>query len=210
MNTPKQPLILTGGLAVTNAYAFSTCDGWWLIDAPEETAAVLQERGLRVAGMILTHGHWDHIWDAAEIASEHDCPVIAHPEDRALFENPNLMASFGLPETLRPVPVSRYVQEGETIQAGEYGIEVLHLPGHCPGSIGLYLPEEGVLFGGDVLFAGGVGRWDLPGGSHAVLMRSIREKVLLLPEETVVYPGHGESTTVGDERDSNPFIQDPV
>ena len=199
----------TGGFAETNAFLISSGGEHWLIDAPEGAADFLEEKGVQLNGLILTHGHWDHIWDAAAIIEKHGCPCIGHPDDRTLFEDPNQMARFGLPIDLDSVDVSRYINEGENLQAGDISFDILHLPGHCPGSIGLHDKESRVLFGGDVLFAGGVGRWDLPGGDFRVLMQSTREKVLTLPDETLVYPGHGPSTTVGEEKRTNPFLNRP-
>lgn len=199
--------VFTGGLAQTNAFLFSTTEGHWLVDAPEGAAEFLQEENIELKGLLLTHGHWDHIWDAARILEEHGCPCLAHRDDEKLFEDPNIMAQFGLPVTLDPVHVTRYVNEGETLETGEYQFQIFHVPGHCPGSIAFYESEAGVLFGGDVLFAGGVGRWDLPGGDFDILMKSIREKVLPLPGETAVYPGHGPATTIDREKKSNPFLK---
>ncbi len=198
--------VYTGGLAETNAYLLKTDQGQWLIDAPEGAQEFLAETKAKLDGLILTHGHWDHLWDAGPIIEAQKCTSYGHRDDARLFAEPNLMASFGLPATLHPVPISQFLNEGDILDLGPYHFEILHLPGHCPGSIGLYEKSEGVLFGGDVLFAGSVGRTDLPGGSHEVLMKSIKEKVLTLPQETVVLPGHGPSTTVKDEKEHNPFL----
>ena len=199
--------VFTGGLAQTNAYLFKTKEGYWLVDAPEGAAEYLKEKNIRLNGLILTHGHWDHIWDASRIIEESKCPCIAHPEDKPLFKDPNIMAQFGLPVTLDEVKVTRYVEEGETLEAGEWQFKIFHVPGHCPGSIALFDAEAGIVFGGDVLFAGGVGRWDLPGGDFDVLMKSIKEKILTLPGGTTVYPGHGPATTIDREKQSNPFLK---
>lgn len=199
--------IFTGGLAQTNSFLFETGEGHWLVDAPEGTADYLEEEKIQPQGLILTHGHWDHIWDAAEIIKKTGCQCFAHRDDRKLFQDPNIMAQFGLPVQLEPVAVSRYLDEGEMLTAGSFNFKILHVPGHCPGSIALYEDDQAILFGGDVLFAGGVGRWDLPGGDFDVLMASIRNKVLTLPEQTRVYPGHGPATTVVTEKTTNPFLK---
>jgi glyoxylase-like metal-dependent hydrolase (beta-lactamase superfamily II) len=198
--------LYTGGMAETNAYLLKTDNGNWLIDAPEGAKEFLADAEAPLDGLILTHGHWDHLWDAGPIIESQKCASYGHLDDSKLFEDPNLMASFGLPATLHPVPIQTYLNEGDTLDLGPYHFEILHLPGHCPGSIGLYEKSEGVLFGGDVLFAGGVGRWDLPGGDFKVLMQSIQEKVLTLPDDTVVFSGHGPSTTIKDEKETNPFL----
>jgi glyoxylase-like metal-dependent hydrolase (beta-lactamase superfamily II) len=117
------------------------------------------------------------------------------------------MLSFGLPKKLRPVHATQLLDETTPPPSSWPQAQLLHVPGHCPGSLCLYLGHTGQLFGGDVLFAGGVGRWDLPGGSREILLDGIRKKILPLPESTIVYPGHGSSTTVGREKTSNPFLQ---
>jgi len=199
--------VFTGGLAQTNSFLFETGEGRWLVDAPEGTADYLQAEEIQLKGLILTHGQWDHIWDAAEIVNKTGCQCVAHRDDEKLFQDPNIMAQFGLPVQLEPVKVTRYLEEGDVLNAGALNFKVLHVPGHCPGSIALYEADQALLFGGDVLFAGGVGRWDLPGGDFDVLMASLRNKVLTLPEETKVYPGHGPATTVAREKESNPFLK---
>ncbi|MEM6822606.1 MAG: MBL fold metallo-hydrolase [Verrucomicrobiota bacterium] len=196
----------SGGLAQTNAFLIESEEGSWLIDAPEGSAGFLDKQQVELKGLILTHGHWDHIWDAAQIVDHFKCPCIAHKDDEILFSDPNVMSRFGLPVKLKAVEISQYIEEGEVFSIGSHEFEILHLPGHCPGSIGLYEPKEGLVFGGDVLFAGGIGRTDLPGGDLDVLMNSIHEKLLKLPEATVVYPGHGPSTTLGNEKRTNPFL----
>lgn len=197
----------TGGLAATNGYLVEGADGEWLaVDAPEGMVDFC--RGRKVGALVLTHGHWDHIWDAAELAEAHGCPVYYHAEDAPLITQPEVMRAFGLPVKLRPVAATRHVAEGEELAWGQWRFQVVHVPGHCPGSICLYEAGAGVMFGGDVLFAGGVGRWDLPLGDRDVLLRGIREKLLVLPEATRVLPGHGPETTIGEEKESNPFLVD--
>ncbi|MEM1157544.1 MAG: MBL fold metallo-hydrolase [Verrucomicrobiota bacterium] len=198
--------VYTGGLAQTNAFLLKTDQGHWLIDAPEGTREFLADAGARLDGLILTHGHWDHLWDAGPILQQENCVSYGHRDDQRLFDHPNLMSSFGMDADLHPVSIRHYLSHRELLQLGPYQFEILHLPGHCPGSIGLYEKSEGVLFGGDVLFAGGVGRWDLPGGDFDVLMKSIKDHVLTLPEDTVVFSGHGPTTTIKDEKATNPFL----
>jgi glyoxylase-like metal-dependent hydrolase (beta-lactamase superfamily II) len=197
----------TGGMVETNAYFVESSDGTLLIDAPEGAAAFALENGFKVSALVLTHGHFDHMWDAAEVAETFRCPVYYHRDDAALCENPTLMLRImSLPGKLRPVQATRFLAEGEVFVHGEWKFGVLHVPGHCPGSICLYEREASVVFGGDVLFAGGVGRWDLPGGSKGVLLDGIRKKLMPLPDAVTVYPGHGPGTTIGDERRSNPYV----
>ena len=195
-----------GGMAETNAYLVSSKAGWLAIDAPEGMLDFLEEQKIERAGLVLMHGHWDHIWDAAGIARKFSCAVYYHQADEVMYQNPDVMTSFGLPVKLEPVKATRLLAEGDVLEHGELKFRILHVPGHSQGSICLYEAERGVLFGGDVLFAGGVGRWDLPGGNHETLMNEISRKILSLPDETIVYSGHGPSTTVGKEKKSNPFL----
>jgi len=195
-----------GGLAQTNAFALEVEGDWWLIDAPEGTCEFLDEEGFEPEVLVLTHGHWDHIWEAARVVEKTGCRVIGHREDEELFSHPNIMKNYGLPVDLDPVRIDSFVSEGETHALRGVEFEVSHVPGHCPGSIALYSSEAGVLIGGDVLFAGGIGRWDLPGGDREVLMRSIQKHFLPLPDETRVLPGHGPVTTIGQEKQTNPFL----
>ena len=200
------PLIYTGGLAATNAYLLDLQGHLLAIDAPEGFLEFLKTKKLKPHALLLTHGHWDHIWDAADLAEWAECPVYYHPDTAFLCLQPDAMLAFGLPKKLRPVSATQLLDETTSLPTDWPKAQLLHVPGHCPGSLCLYLPENGQLFGGDVLFADGVGRWDLPGGSREVLLDGIRKKILPLPPQTIVYPGHGPSTTVGQEKQSNPFL----
>lgn len=193
----------TGGLAETNGYLIEGGAGWLAIDAPEGMADFCD--GEKITALVLTHGHWDHIWDAAALSRAHGCPVYYHKDDLPLITNPDIMAAFGLPKKLEPVSATRFLGEGGTLPHDPWNFEILHIPGHCPGSICLYEKKAGVVFGGDVLFAGAVGRWDLPHGNQNLLLTGIREKLLPLPGETILYPGHGPNTTIGHEKRTNPF-----
>ena len=196
----------TAGLVETNSYLLSSDGHWVVIDAPEGVADFLKEKNITPAKLIITHGHWDHMWDAAEVAKRYSCPVYYHKGDAELCLNPDKMRAFGLPVKLEAVKATSFLEEGDAVEFGKCKFQIFHVPGHSLGSICLYEAHEGVLFAGDVLFAGGVGRWDLPGGSNQVLIKGIREKLLTLPEKTVVYPGHGATTTIGREQKSNPFL----
>jgi len=203
-----EPLIFTGGLAATNAYVMDWNGHRLAVDAPEGFLDFLKKKQIRPDSLLLTHGHWDHIWDAADLAEWAGCPVYYHPDTAFLCLEPDAMLSFGLPQRLRPVRATQLLQESGPLPEAWTGARLLLVPGHCPGSLCLYLPAENRLFGGDVLFADGVGRWDLPGGDRAQLLSGIRKKILTLPGNTTVYPGHGPTTTVGREKSSNPFFLD--
>lgn len=183
-----------------------------LIDAPGDVMdlvrPILEREKCRLTELWLTHGHWDHTQDAAKVVRETGARVSGHADDRGLFESPEVMSAFlgGLIK-LEPVKVDRWVAEGDRFEALGRTVEVRHVPGHCPGNVLFYFSELKAALAGDALFAGSVGRTDLPGGSRERLFESIRSKIYTLPEETVVYPGHGEATTVGEEKRSNPFVR---
>jgi hydroxyacylglutathione hydrolase len=198
--------MFTGGVVETNAYLVEGKEGCLAIDAPEGFLKYLQKEKIQVNALILTHGHWDHIWDAADIVEWAQCPVYYHRDDKNLITQPELMRNFGLPIELKAVQATKFLEQGEIFEFAPFHFNILHVPGHCPGSICLYEAKEAVLFGGDVLFAGGVGRWDLPGGSQQQLIRGIQEKLMVLPGSTQVHPGHGESTTIGEEKNHNPYL----
>ena len=203
-----EPLIFTGGLAATNAYVADLGGHRLAIDAPEGFLDFLKKRKLRPDSLLLTHGHWDHIWDAADLVEWAGCPVYYHPETAFLCLEPDSMLAFGLPQRLRPIQATQLLDESSPAPTEWTQAKLLHVPGHCPGSLCLYLPASNQLFGGDVLFADGVGRWDLPGGDRDQLLSGIRKKILTLPGKTTVYPGHGPTTTVAREKSSNPFLLD--
>lgn len=200
-------LTYTGGMLETNAYFVESTAGALLFDAPEGVAAFAESKGIKVAALVLTHGHFDHLIDAAAVVKKFSCPVYFHRDDAPLCENPSLMLRImGLPGKIEPVQATRFLKEGEVFGHGEWKFDVMHIPGHSLGSVCLYEREAAVVFGGDVLFAGGVGRWDLPGGSRELLLGGIRKKLMPLPDAVTVYPGHGPDTTIGDERRSNPYV----
>lgn len=202
-----RPQLYTGGFFSTNAYALPTPGGnHLLIDAPEGSAAWLRERGIWLDALLLTHAHIDHIHDAAAIVREHGCALYYHRDGVPLLVDSSAYRRYGLSIEFEPVTGGEFI--GETPRAEFAGVpfEILEVPGHCPGSLCFYDADQGVLYGGDVLFAGSIGRTDLPGGDHALLLRGIHEKILPLPDPVVVYPGHGPATTIGDERAGNPFL----
>lgn len=195
----------SGGLAETNSYAFRGAGKAIVIDAPEGTLDWLISENVPVDLLFLTHGHWDHIWDAAAVARHFDCRVVGHADDALLFEKPDIMRQFGLPVSLDPVKVDEFLTDRQTFTWQEHPFEILHIPGHCPGSICLVDHEQHLVFGGDVLFAGAIGRWDLPGGSRDQLLRGLADKMLSLPDHYRLYPGHGLATSIGKEKETNPF-----
>jgi hydroxyacylglutathione hydrolase len=201
--TTRMPKMFTGGNLETNSYLISCPEGNLLVDAPERSAEAYEHE--MISMLLLTHGHFDHVWDAAKIANSQKCPVFMHPTTQEIVNDRNLLRRIGLDLEVTPVAATSFLSEGKVTFLGK-PFHLLEVPGHCPGSVCLYDPEEGLLFGGDVLFAGGVGRWDLPGGDKDLLIGGIRSKLLHLPAETIVLPGHGPSTTIGHEMQSNPYL----
>lgn len=205
--------VLPAGPLQTNAYLLTSPERGEavLIDAPGGIWALvkplLAADGCRLRELWLTHGHWDHIQDAAEVIRETHARVTAHRADQVLFDSPGMMMKFlGREIAIEPVVIDRWVGPGDRVTALGVEFEVRHVPGHCPGNILFYRP--GSAFVGDALFAGSVGRTDLPGGDRAELEQSIRDQIYTLPDDTQVYPGHGPATTVGKERATNPYVRD--
>lgn len=168
--------------------------------------AAIEKDALVLEAILLTHAHIDHIEGVAVLKQFADVPIYMHPDDAQFYDNAHLQAvQFGMRVDKLP-PVDRSLQHDETLHIGGIDLHVLHVPGHCPGHVIFHAAEDGVAFVGDVVFQGSIGRTDLPGGSYQVLMNSIRDHVMTLPEKTVLYSGHGPSTTVANERRTNPFI----
>ncbi|TCJ17377.1 MBL fold metallo-hydrolase [Rubrobacter taiwanensis] len=202
---------LVVGLFQENCYVFGDEESGTgvIIDPGDEAtriALAVEQTGLEIEKILLTHAHIDHIGAVAELAQEYACPVLIHPEaEPMLRQAPAQAVMMGIRFGKAP-EVDGYMQEGEPVEVGNLSLDPLYTPGHAPGHLSLYCADEGLVFAGDALFAGSIGRTDLPGGDHQTLLASIREKLLALPDETRVYPGHGPSTTIGDERRSNPFL----
>jgi glyoxylase-like metal-dependent hydrolase (beta-lactamase superfamily II) len=176
---------------------------------PELILAFLQQRQLNVAAILNTHGHADHIaGNEALKARFPSAPLIIGANEAALLSdaNLNLSAPFGMP--IVSPPADQLVREGDMLELGGLRLEVFEVPGHSPGHVVFVVPAKPtVVLGGDVLFAGSIGRTDFPGGSFQQLEAGIRNKLYTLPDDTVVYPGHGPATTVGEEKRSNPFVR---
>lgn len=206
-------LVLPAGPLQTNGYLLTEpkTGEAVLIDAPlgitDIIPAKLAQDGCKLTALWLTHGHFDHMQDAARLKRELGVPVLAHRDDQGLIETPEIMEGFmGAKLGLEGVKVDQWIVQGEKLAALSREFEVRHVPGHCAGNVLFYQAEAKVAIVGDALFNGGVGRWDLPGGSFEQLAHSIRTQIYTLPEDTVVLPGHGPRTTVGDEMDGNPFV----
>lgn len=182
-----------------------------LVDAPggilEKIQPLLLKEGCTLKELWLTHGHWDHTQEAAKVVRETKAVVRGHVADKVLFETPELMEErMGRQLGLEPLQVDIWTGQGDGVTALGRQFEVRHVPGHCPGNILFYQAELKAAFVGDALFKDGVGRWDLPGGDFDQLAQAIREQIYTLPDDTVVFPGHGPRTSVGDEKFGNPYV----
>lgn len=165
---------------------------------------VIRDERLELSAIVNTHGHFDHVCGNAFYKAKTGAPVLLHREDVAMMRRAAEQAlTFGF-QVPTPPPPDRLLTEGDEVVIGGSRLRVLHTPGHTLG--GICLTREGIVFVGDTLYAGSIGRTDLPGGSYDVLIASIRSQLLSLPDETTVYPGHGPPTTIGEERVHNPFL----
>ena len=194
----------TGGIFDTNCFYLP--DARILIDAPQGAADWLAQQGFGVATLLLTHGHIDHVWDAARIQREQKCRVGYHRDGEPMVTERDFFKSFGYGWEIEPIAPGFHIDERDSVVVEGVDFQVLHVPGHCPGSLCFLDKISRVLFGGDVLFAGGVGRWDLPGGDGPLLFSGIKEKVFPLGDDVTVLPGHGPATKIGIERQSNPYV----
>jgi hydroxyacylglutathione hydrolase len=194
----------TGGSAQTNAYLLETAGGNLLFDAPLGAARWIASLGVRVDHLVLTHQHYDHVEDAAELR-EGGAKVHAYAPYSAELTLEEAARTWGMPLQVRPFAVDVLVSPGPLALAG-LDFAVAHVPGHAADSLIYHLPAGGVVFSGDTLFAGSIGRPDLPGGDLRQLLAGIRRHLLTLPAETRVLSGHGPETTIGREADGNPYL----
>lgn len=173
----------------------------------EELKDKISALGLKPVRLINTHCHLDHVFGNKFVADEYQLELEIHQgELRVLQSVPQVCMMYGLPPAAPSPAPGRFIEAGEVVTFGQSRLEALFTPGHSPASLSFYCRESGFVIAGDVLFYGSIGRTDLPGGDFDTLISSIKEQLLVLPDETVVYPGHGPHTTIGFERDNNPFL----
>ncbi|MGE5173167.1 MAG: MBL fold metallo-hydrolase [Betaproteobacteria bacterium] len=167
---------------------------------------IIKDKSLKVKYIVNTHAHFDHVGANKAIKEATGAELLFHEADAPVLATvSNQARSFGMNPVVSP-PADRYVKHGDVITAGEVSLQVLHTPGHSPGGISLL--EQGMVFTGDALFAGSIGRTDLPGGDLMTLLRSIKTNLMTLPDDTKVFSGHGPASTIGDERRENPFLNE--
>ena len=197
------------GMLETNCYFGydAQTGGTFIVDPADDAEAIkgwCLANGKRPAAILLTHGHFDHIMAADALRREFSVPIYAAEAEKPVLENAqyNLSAMWHRPVTLK---ADQYLKDGQILSLAGFSIKVISTPGHTAGGLCYYLEKERVLFSGDTLFAGSYGRVDFPTSSMAEMARSVRERLLTLPEDTIVYPGHGESTDISSEKKYNPL-----
>lgn len=197
----------TGGIAQTNGWLLQTDSGSVVFDAPEGMTEWLENSGAKVDALVLTHQHFDHVLDAARIKVAHGCRIFSFSAfSRDLTLEQLFGAVTGSSFSVEAFEVDEVLEGRDTVEIGGLAWQLLHIPGHSPDSLCFHQPDLKVVFGGDVLFLDGVGRTDFPGGSTQQLITGIESKLLALPDDTRVFPGHGDPTTIGRERMENPFL----
>lgn len=204
---------LTLGPLQTNCYLLG-CEQTQLaavIDPAWDGRAIVataEDDGWEISHILLTHAHFDHVAGLQETKALTGAPIYSHPDAVDMLSNTTMSAAFFGLRVPAPPPPDQLFAPGQVLQVGSLTVHTLHTPGHAPGHVCFHLPEYRVLFDGDVLFKNGIGRTDLPGGDHEQLLNSIRSQLLPLPDETRIFSGHGPPTTIGQERRTNPWIED--
>jgi hydroxyacylglutathione hydrolase len=176
-------------------------------DDIDDIVAIIDEHKLQVKQIVITHAHIDHVGGAMKLRAKTGAPILLNQNDYALLKMLDVQAGWLGMKPPGEVEIEAGLAHDETLQAGSLKASVLHTPGHTEGSVCLYFPTEKMLIAGDTLFQRSIGRTDLPGGSFEKIIRSLHDRVLTLPDETKVIPGHGPATTIGEEREENPFLK---
>ena len=199
------------GAYQTNCYILSNEDQSLIVDPGDEAHKIityLETKGLKPVSIFITHGHLDHIGALKEVQAKYQISVYAHQDETEYFTNSkyNFSANSRTPIEFGDLSAFNFIEEDGIIELLDQKIDVRHVPGHSPGSIALYFEDNGIVMVGDALFKGSIGRTDFPNGNHKQLIDNIETKLFTLPDSTIVYPGHGPATTIGDEKRMNPFF----
>jgi len=208
-----QVRMLTLGPMQTNCYVVG-CEETYqaaIIDPAwdgRSIVAMTDEFGFDITHILLTHSHFDHVAGLLDVKNATNAPIYIHPDAVEMLRSTTMSAALWGFKVPAPPPPDEMLAGGQVVQVGNLSLQVMDTPGHAPGHVSFYIPDYRIIFDGDVLFSGGIGRTDLPGGDYNLLMESIKEKLMLLPDETRVFSGHGPATTIGQERSSNPFLTD--
>jgi glyoxylase-like metal-dependent hydrolase (beta-lactamase superfamily II) len=176
-------------------------------DDIEDVLALIRKHNLHVKQIVITHAHIDHVGGAMKLRAATGAPILLNQNDYALLKMLDVQATWIGVAAPGEVTIDQNINTGDTVKAGAHAASILHTPGHTEGSVCLYFSREKKLIAGDTLFAGSIGRTDLPGGSYEKIIHSVHDKLLALPDDTVVIPGHGPITTIGEERENNPFLK---
>lgn len=196
----------TGGFVQTNGYLVETADGNFLIDAPEGVSAWIDGLGVRVDDVLLTHQHYDHVMDAAALQAKGSRLHAFAPYSMDLTLE-TMARAWGMPISVEPYQIDSLFEMDRPLRVAGLEISLAHVPGHATDAVTFYIEDAGLVFSGDTLFAGSIGRTDLPGGNTRQLLEGIDRHLMTLPAETRVFSGHGPSTTIGREAAGNPYLE---
>jgi glyoxylase-like metal-dependent hydrolase (beta-lactamase superfamily II) len=196
-----------GGIFETNCYLLKAPEGSILFDAPQGACEWVRSLDVDPKLLLLTHGHIDHVQDVARIKRQFGCPIGCHPLTAPMISEREFFRNFGFELEIEPAQPDFLIEETPSRNFLGADFQILEIPGHCPGSLCFFSRKDKLLIGGDVLFAGSIGRGDLPGGDMDLLITGIRKKIFSLGDDVTVLPGHGPPTRVGTERQTNPFAR---
>lgn len=196
----------TGGHVLTNGFIVEQGDCCIVIDAPALIHEVISQENLNPTHLLLTHQHFDHTEDVEALQAIGIKVIMHSPYAETLIRQKEARENWGLPVDIKPFEADQLITDTASLNIDGVEILISHIPGHSPDSVSFYLPEHSVVFAGDTLMAGSMGRTDLPGGSHETLIKGIKEHLFSLPDDTIVCSGHGPQTTIGHEKEHNPFI----